>query len=69
MQEIIGLVICVTPPLVIVAMLVMASRRPRCPNCHYAVSRDDAACPKCGHSPSPGKVASHTSDEGIGRDE
>ncbi len=53
LQEIFGIIVCVVPPLVIVAILVRASRRPRCPNCHYAVSRDDAACPKCGHSLTP----------------
>jgi predicted amidophosphoribosyltransferase len=69
LQELIGLLVCVTPPLIIVAVLVKASRRPRCPNCHNAVSPNDAACPKCGHSASPGNVASHTFGERIGGDE
>jgi predicted amidophosphoribosyltransferase len=69
MQEIIGLFACITPVLLIVAMLAMASRRPGCPNCHFALSRDDAACPKCDHSPSHDKVASHTPGERRGRDE
>lgn len=40
---------------IIVAILVRASRRPGCPNCHNAVSPDDTACPKCGHSFRPGQ--------------
>jgi len=67
LQEIIGLLICVGPPLVIVAILVRASRRPTCPNCHNAVSRNDAACPKCGLR--LGKVSSRTSCERTGGDE
>ncbi len=69
MQEIIGLVACISPLLIIVAMLVLASRRPSCPNCHFAVSRDDAACPKCDHSLSPGTFAGHGSGERISRGE
>ena len=51
--DIIGIIVCVGPPLIIVAMLVRASRRPGCPKCHNAVSPDDAVCPKCGHSLTP----------------
>lgn len=53
--EIIGIGVCVGPPLIIVAWLVRASRKPGCPNCHTAVSPDDTACPKCGHSLTPGQ--------------
>ncbi|MBL7039392.1 MAG: zinc ribbon domain-containing protein [Pirellulaceae bacterium] len=53
LQGIIALIVCVAPPLVIVAILIWASRRPKCPNCHDAVSPDDVACPKCGYFLTP----------------
>jgi len=53
LQGIIGLIVCVGPPLIIVAILVRMSRRPKCPNCRNAISPDDTTCPKCGHSLTP----------------
>lgn len=55
LQEIIGIIVCVGPPLIIVAMLIRASRKPGCPNCHNAVSPDDVVCPECGQSLTPGQ--------------
>lgn len=52
-QEIIGLLVCVGIPLVVVAALIWATRRPKCPNCQFAVSPGDTVCGLCGQSLQP----------------
>jgi hypothetical protein len=50
LREIIGILVCLGSPVAIVACLTWATRRPRCPHCHYAASRDAATCRHCGKS-------------------
>ena len=55
-QEIIGLFACLGPIFGIVAYLIWASHRPRCPHCGYAVSAEKGVCSHCGETVDPGEL-------------
>lgn len=46
----IGLLVILGVPAAIIVWFAWATRRPACPNCHYAVSQGDITCQHCGGS-------------------
>ncbi len=50
MAQAIGLLLILGVPDAIVAWFAWATRRPACPNCHYAVSEGNVTCQHCGFS-------------------
>lgn len=53
-REILGTILCLAPLLAVVALLIWASRRPKCPHCNYAISaKDTSTCHRCGQPLKP----------------
>jgi predicted amidophosphoribosyltransferase len=48
LTSILGPLVLIGPLAAVVVWLMMATRRPSCPHCHYGVSRDATRCPHCG---------------------
>ena len=48
LKSILSLLVCLGPLVAVVAWLILASRRPACPNCHYGNRRNATTCSHCG---------------------
>jgi hypothetical protein len=48
LNSIFGLLICLSPVIVIIAFLIWATHMPACPKCHYGNNRDATTCSHCG---------------------
>ncbi len=48
LSMLLGPLVLIAPLAAVVIWLMIATRRPSCPGCKYAVSRDDTRCSHCG---------------------